>query len=87
MHYHCKIFKEFNEKNLLTKSKIRSNIIRLRQIIDLVNYLKFELFEIILLTQFSKLTDLIIIKENEKSAIVTNDSKKIRKNRCEMSYI
>ena len=36
---------------------------RLRQIMDFINRLKFKSFEIIVLTQFSKLTNLIIIKK------------------------
>ena len=79
MYNHCKILKKLNKKDLLTKSKIRLNIRRLYQMTDFVNRLKFKSFEIIILTKFSKSTDLIIIKENKKSAMITNNSEKIKK--------
>lgn len=53
---------------------------------DLVNHLRFKSFEIIVLKQFSKSADASIVRGNEKSALVTNDSEKIRKDRCGMSY-
>ena len=71
----------------MTKLKVRLNTMKLRQIIDFVNRLKFKSFEIIVLTQFSKSTNSIIIKENKKSAIITNDSEEIRKNKCKISDI
>ena len=86
MRYHCEILRKPSGKDLLTKSRVRLNTMRLRQMTDLVNHLRFESFEIIVLTQFSKSTDPMIVRENEKPAIVTNDSGKIRKDRCEMPH-
>ena len=60
---------------------------KLCQMIDLINRLKFESFEIIVLTQLSKSTNLIILKENEKLTIITNDSKEIKKDKYKILHI
>ncbi len=86
MRYYREILKKLNEKNLLTKSRAMLDITRLREMIDLANYLEFKSFKIIVLKQFSKLVDLTIVKGNEKLAFVTNDLEKIRKNRCEILH-
>jgi len=86
MRYHREILKKFNEKDLLTKLRAMLDTTRLREMVDLANYLRFESFEIIVLKQFSKLIDLTIVRENEKLAFVTNDLEKIRKNKCEILH-
>ena len=80
------ILKKLSEKNFLIKSRIILNTTRLREMIDLVNHLKFESFEIIVLKEFSKSADSTIIKENEKFTLVTDDLKKIRKDRCKILH-
>ena len=86
MYYHCKILKKLSEKDHLIKSKVSLDTIRLHQMTDFVNYLRFELFKITALTQFLKLTDLIIVRENKKPVIIINSLEKIRKDRYKMSY-
>lgn len=86
MRNHREIPKKPSEKDLLVKLRAILNITRLREMTDLVNHLRFKSFEIIVLKQFSKSADASIVRGNEKSALVTNDSEKIRKDRCGMSY-
>ncbi len=59
----------------------------MRKIVNLANYLRFELFEIIVLKQFLKLIDLTIIRENKRFAFVTNSLEKSKKDRCKILYI
>ncbi len=87
MRYYCKVSKKLSGKNLLAKSRAILDITILREITDLANCLRFELFEIILLKQFLKLTDLTIARENKRSALVTNSLEKFRKDRCKTLYI
>ncbi len=87
MRYHCEMSRKLSGKNLLAKPRAMLDTTRLREMTDLVNRLKFESLEIIALKQFSKSADSTIVEENERSALVTNDSEEIRKDRCEMSHV
>lgn len=49
MRYHREILKKSSEKNLLTKLRIMLDTTKLREIINLVNRLRFKSFEIIVL--------------------------------------
>ena len=86
MRYYREISKKPSGKNLLTKPRAILDTTRLRELIDLVNRLRFESFEITALKQFSKSADSTIIRENEKLTLVTDDSEKIRKDKCEILH-
>ncbi len=83
MRNHREIPKKFSEKNLLAKPRAILDTTRLREITDLAKYLEFE---IIVLKQFPKLADSPIVRENKKSALVTDGLGKIGKDRCKMLY-
>jgi len=87
MRYHCKIFRRFCEKNLLAKSMIILNTAKLREMIDLVNRLSFELSEIRVLQQYSRSQKTSVATENNRSMLITDDSEETRRERCEMSHI
>lgn len=53
---------------------------------DLANCLGFKLSNITTLTQFPKSTDPIIVRGNEKPAIVKDGPGEIRKDRCGMPH-
>lgn len=81
MRYHCEIPKKPSGKDLLAKPMARLDTMRLCQMADLANRLGFESSEITALTQFPKSTDPMIVRGNEKPAIVTDGPGEIRKDR------
>lgn len=87
MRYHCEMPRKLSEKDLLAKPRAMLDTTRLREMTDLANRLGFESPEITALKQFSKSADSTIVGGNERSALVTDGSGKIRKDRCGMSHV
>ena len=87
MRYYRKIPKKPSGKDLLVKLRAIFDITRLREIADLANRLGFESSEITALKQFPKLADPIIVRGNEKPALVTDSPGEIRKDRYRILYI
>ena len=86
MRYHCEIPQKPSGKDLLAKPRARLDTMRLREMADLANRLGFESSEITAFTQFPKSTDPMIVRGNEKPAIVTDGPGEIRKDRCGMPH-
>lgn len=87
MRFYRDISKKFTKKILLTRLISIINISSLREITNLASRLSFELIEINVLREYSKFTNFAKLSANYRSFLVTKDSKKISKYRCDISSI
>ncbi len=74
-------------KELLARHIINANRTMLREFVDLVERLSFELLEIIALKKHSHAKNTRNSLENFKSLFVTNDIKMKKKRKCELSNV
>lgn len=87
MRYYRDISKKLIKKNLLTRSTSIVNVTRLRQIINLARQLSFEFSKINTLRKHSRSIDFTTTTKNHRSSLVTDDSKKVKRFRCDISRI
>lgn len=87
MQYYCEISKKLSRKSLLTKSRVMIDTTKLCEMTDFANQLRFEFSEIAALKQYLKSEESVMITQNDKPLLITDNSDEARQKRCEMSHI